>query len=42
LLGRRVDPGDVLLLARTGSDSRAETSEVVRVELVREDKVDVF
>jgi hypothetical protein len=42
LLGCGVDPGDVLLLARTGSNSRAETSEVVWIEFVREDKVDVF
>ena len=42
MLGCRVNPSDVLLLARTGSDSRAETSEVVRVEFMREDEVDVF
>jgi hypothetical protein len=42
LLGCRVNPSNVLLLARTGSNSRAETSKVVQVKFVREDKVDVF
>ena len=42
MLGCRVNPGDVLLFARTGSNSQAETSKVVWIEFVREDKVDVF